>query len=216
MLDVSEESSLERPAESSASSSDNSNEADQATRGTLALRDLIGPTCMMTLYVGVMVPLLFAYLGSSNLLAPYIEQSHWLVSKMAPIWPALPPQYELVLKVRGPGDAASFGFMCAALWMWPVIILVALVGKHVRRRAEILPVSPAEIGSFIVMTPAGFLLLVLDTTTTTSPLARFRVDQWDFFYLRQWFLFSATAVVVATLVYMVGRIILDRIWLRAA
>jgi hypothetical protein len=192
------------------------NEADQATPGALAMKDVTGPVCVRTLYVGVLAPLLFAYLGSSNLLAPYIEQSHWLVARMAPIWPALPPQYELVLKVRGPGQAASFGFMCAALWMWPAIILVGLIWKHVQRSAVILPVSPSEIGSLIVIAPFGFLILVLDTTTTTFPLTRFRVDQWGFFYLRQWFFFFLTAVVLAVLMYLVGRIILDRIWLRGA
>jgi len=110
---------------------------------------------MKTLYVGVLVPLLFAYLGSSNVLAPHVEQSRWLVSRMATIWPALPPQYELVLKIRGPRHAASFGFMCAALWMWPVIILVMLVWKHLWRTAKILPVLPADIGKFIVVIPFG-------------------------------------------------------------
>jgi hypothetical protein len=209
MLDANQKNSLDRSLEGSLSI----NEADQETRGLFATKDLLGPTCMKTLYLGVFVPLLFAYLGSSNVLAPYVEQSQWLVSRMAPVWPALPPQYELVSKIRGAGHAASFGFMCAALWMWPVIILVDLVRKHARLKSKILPVSPAEVGGFIVVAPAGVFFLVLDTTITTSP-ARFYVDQWGFFYLRQWFLFFGTAFVLATLVYLLGRIILERTWRR--
>jgi hypothetical protein len=208
MADVTEKNGVGRfvGGSPSASSPDRLNESSQAMQGRLAVKDLLGPTCMRTLCVGVLVPLLFAYLGSSNALAPYIEQSQWLVGRMAPVWPALPPQYDLVLRTRGAGQAASFGFMCAALWIWPVIILVDLARKHARLRSEILPVSPAEIGAFIVLIPAGIFFLVLDTTTTTGP-ARFYVDRLGFFYFRQWFLFFGTAVVLATFIYLLGRIV---------
>jgi hypothetical protein len=208
MADVSEKNGVGRSVEGSpsASSSDRLSESGEAVPSPLAVKDLLGPTCMRTLSVGVLVPLLFACLGSSNALAPYIEQSQWLVSKMALVWPALPPQYELVLRTLGPGQAASFGFMCAALWIWPVIILVDLARKHARLRSEILPVTPAEIGAFIVLIPVGFFFLLLDTTTTTSP-ARFYVDRFGFFYFRQWFLFLGTAVVLATFVYLLARIV---------
>jgi hypothetical protein len=208
MPDVSEKNAVGRFVEGSpsASSSERRNEAGLATQSPLALKDLLEPTCLKTLYVGGLVPLLFACLGSSNALAPYIEQSQWLVGRMAPVWPALPPQYELVSRTLGAGQAASFGFMCAALWIWPVIILVDMARKHARLRSAILPVAPAEIGAFIVLIPAGFFFLLLDTTTTTSP-ARFYVDRLGFFYFRQWFLFLGTAVVLATFVYLLGRII---------
>jgi hypothetical protein len=218
MLDLSKKNPADRSAEGplSTPSSERPNKSGQAAQNPLALKDLLGPTCLKTLYVGVLVPLLFAYLGSSNALTRYIEQAQWLVSKMSPVWPALPPQYELVLKIRGPGHAASFGFMCAVLWMWPIIILVALVRQHLRLKSEIPPVLPADIGKFIVVVPAGVFFLVLDTTTTNSPFARFYVDQWGFFYLRQWFFFFGTAFISAILVYLIGRIILDRTWRQSA
>src|SRR4051794_40391983 len=98
---------------------------DQVPPGAISTRDLIEPMFMRTVYFGVMVPLLFGYFGSSNVLVTLNGQAQWLVSRLAPIWPVLPAQYEQVLEVRGPGHAASYGFMSAALWAWPVIIAAA-------------------------------------------------------------------------------------------
>jgi hypothetical protein len=150
---------------------------------------------------------LFAYIGSSNVLAPYIKQSQWLVSSMAVIWPSLLAQYELVLEVRGPGHAASYGSMCAALWAWPVICAVAFLREHARRSKEILPISPKEIGQFIVAFP------ILGQTTIKG-LFGFYADQRGFFYFRQWFVFGGTALVLGILLYVLGRIILERTWRR--
>ena len=215
MADVSEKTPVGRLQGSpSASSSERRDEAGQAPPGTISTRDLIEPIFMRTFYVGVFAPLLFAYLGSSNVLAPFGEQSRWLVSRLSPIWPALSAQYELVLEVRGPGHASSYGLMCAALWTWPVICSIAFFRGHVKCRKEILPISPKEIGQFIVAFPFVFLLLALDQTRITSPLFGFHADQYDLFYLRQWFLFSLTALVLAVVLYVVGRIILKRTWRR--
>lgn len=169
---------------------------------------------MRTVYWGALAPLLFACIGSSNTLASFSDLSQWLTNSMAPFWPALPAQYKLVLEVRGPGHAASYGFMCAALWAWPIICAIGFLTAHAKRRKEILPVSPEEIGKFIVMFPFAVLPLVLGRTTTGGPFG-FYADQWGFFYFQQWFVFSLTAFVLGTLLYVVGRIILQRIWLRA-
>jgi hypothetical protein len=216
MLDVSEKSSLERSAEGSASSSERLSEADQALPSTISTRDLIDPIFMRTVYAGVIPALLFAYLGSSNVLAPFNEQSQWLVSGMAPIWPALPAQYELVREVRGTGHAASYGFMCAALWAWPIICAVAFLCAHAKRGKEILPFSRKEIGQFIFVAPLAFLIMVFDQTEALSPLLRFFPDRLNFFYLRQWFFFSLPALVLAIVLYVVGRIVLGRTRRRAA
>lgn len=192
-------------------------EADQAAPGTISTRDLLEPIFMRTFYVGSIAPFLFAFLGSLNVLAPYVEQARWLVASMAPIWPALPPQYQLVLETRGPGHAASYAFMCAALWTWPVIVAAVALREHARRRKQILPISRKEIGQFVVVLLFAFYFLVADTTTSGNhPLIRFRADQWGFFYLRSWFLFSITALLLAILVYAIGRVVLDRTLRRAA
>ena len=196
------------------SSSERLNEADNAATGTISTRDLIEPIFMKTVYVGVIAPFLFAYLGSSNVFAPFNEQSQWLVSRLARIWPVLPAQYELVLEIRGPGHAASYGFMCAALWAWPVICAVAYLSKHAKRRKEVLPISPKEIGQFIVVFPFAVLVLVFDLTRIASPLFGFHAGQPALFYLRQWFVFGLPALVSGILLYMLGRIILERIWRR--
>ena len=214
---MSEKNPLDRPSEgpSSASSSDRLVDADRATPRTIAMRDLLGPILMRSVYVGVFVPLLFAYLGSSNVLAPFVGQARSLVSRLAPIWPVLPAQYQRVLEIDGPGHAASYGFMCAALWVWPVICAVASLREHVRRRSEMLPISGQEIGGVIVIFPFAVLALVFDMTKDASPLFGFHVDRWGFFYLRQWLFFSLIAFVLTALIYLVGRIVLERIWRRA-
>ena len=189
-------------------------ELGQATLGKISTRQLIEPIFMRTLYFGVIVPLLFAYVGSSSVLASFSEQSQWLVSRLAPIWPVLPAQYELVREVRGPGHAASYGFMCAALWAWPVICAAAFLWEHAKRRKEILPISPKEIGQFIVVLPFAVLVLVFDLTRITSPFFGFHADPWDIFYLRQWAVFGLTALVLGILLYVAGRIILDQTWRR--
>jgi hypothetical protein len=186
-------------------------EAERAPTGMISTRELIDPIFMKTLYMGVMTPLLFAYLGSTNALAQYLPQSEWLVTRLAVVWPALPPQYELVLKVRGPGHAASFGLMCAALWTWPAIFAAILLKQHAARRSKILPFSTKEILQFILVVPFVFISLVLDDTRSRTPLNAFYPDQWDFFYLRQWFLFTLPALVLAILIYAIGRRFLN--WL---
>lgn len=167
---------------------------------------------MRTFYVGVIAPFLFAYLGSSNVLAPFVGQAQWLVSRLAPIWPTLPTQYERVLEVRGPGHAASYGFFCAALWVWPAICAVAFLREHVRGRQQVLPISPKEIGQFIIALTFAILILVFDQTKIASPLTGFQPDHLGFFYLRQWFLFGLVALVLAILIYVAGRNILS--WVR--
>jgi hypothetical protein len=184
------------------------NEAGLAQPGAISTRDLIEPIFMRTVYVGVIAPLLFAYLGSLGALAPYNEESQWLVSKLAPIWPVLPSQYELVLKIRGVGHATSYGFMCATLCVWPLICAAAFLWGHARRGKEILPISPKEIGQFIVAFPFGVLVLVFDRTKVTG-MYGFNTGQWSL-YLEQWFVFAITSLIVAILLYMTGRIILDR------
>jgi hypothetical protein len=98
--------------------------------------------------------------------------------------------------------------MCAALWAWPIICAVAFLWEHAKRGKEILPISPKEIGQFIVAFPFGVLVLVLDRTKVTGMFG-FNTGQWSL-YLSQWFLFATTAVIVAIVLYVTGRIILDR------
>ena len=182
----------------------------KATLGKVSTRGLIEPLIMRSFYVGVIGPLLFAYLGSTNALAPYLAQSDWLVTKLAVIWPALPPQYELVLKVRGPGHAASFGFMCAALWTWPAILSAMMLRKHAARGSEVLPFSTKEILQFMLLVPFVFFSLVIDDTKSRTPLNAFYPDNWDFFYLRQWLLFTIVALFSAILFYATGRRFLNK------
>jgi hypothetical protein len=178
----------------------------------ISTRDLLEPIFMRTFYVGVIAPFLFAYLGSSNVLAPFVEQAQWLVSGLALIWPTLPTQYERVLEVRGVGHAASYGFLCAALWVWPAICAVAFLREHARRRQQVLPISPKEAGQFIVVFPFAILFLLFDQTKIANSLTGFQPDRWGFFYLRQWFVFGLIALVLAVLIYVVGRNILS--WVR--
>jgi hypothetical protein len=63
--------------------------------------------------------------------------------------------------------------------------------------------------AFLVAFPFAFVFLLTDTTPpNTYPLTRFYPDQWGFFYLRSFFLFFLTALLLAILLYLVGRIIL--------
>jgi hypothetical protein len=180
------------------------NEVDQVAPDAISTRNFLEPLLMRTFYVGVIAPLLFRQLGSSDALVPYLGQSRWLVDKLAAIWPALPPQYDIVLHVLGAGHAASFGFLCGALWAWPIICGVVYLWKHAERCREILPVSPKEIGQLIVACPV-LVILAVDQTKTKNPLFAFQADQWGFFYLRQWFLFSGTAMILGILIYAIGR-----------
>jgi hypothetical protein len=115
---------------------------------TIPTGRFLGPIFTRTFYVALVMPLLFALLGASGVLAPLAEQASWLIARMAPIWPSLPPQYELVLRIRGPGHAASFGFMCAALWVWAFAAAGAFLRAHARRRESVLPISRKEKGVF--------------------------------------------------------------------
>ena len=212
MPDVSGDGGFSRPA----ATPDGCGGHDAAP-STNSGRIVIEPVFRKTFYVGLVTTLLFALLGSSNVLATYVEQAQWLITKMAPVWPALPPQYEMVLRIRGPGHAASFGFMCVALWTWPAVAAVAFLREHVRRRESISPISWEEKRAFILLFPFCFFLLWIDTTPPdTFVFGRLYPDQWGFFYLRSFLLFSGTALALAVLVYVIGRIILDRNWRRPA
>jgi hypothetical protein len=180
-------------------------ELDQVAPDAVSTRDIIEPFFMRTIYVGGLVPLLFRQLGTSGALAPYLEQSRWLVGKLGAIWPALPLQCDVVLNVLGAGHAASFGFMCVALWSWPVICAVGFLRKHLQQRHGVLPISPKEVGQFLVALPVSFLALVLDTTKNPNPLYGFHADEWGFFYLKQWLVFSVLALILGILLYVIGR-----------
>jgi hypothetical protein len=182
---------------------------------TIPTGRFLGPIFTRTFYVALVMPLLFALLGASGVLAPFAEQASWLIARMAPIWPSLPPQYELVLRIRGPGHAASFGFMCAALWVWAFAAAGAFLRAHARRRESVLPISRKEKGVFFLLLPFAFFFLLTDTTLSSNfPLTRFRADQWGFFYLRSFLFFFMTALVLAVLIYVIGRIIMERHWRR--
>jgi hypothetical protein len=154
MIDVSGERSVAASAgKSSTLSTAGVEDAEQVTTDTISTRNLIEPIFMKTIYIGVITPLLFAYLGSYDVLAPLSGLSQRLVNVLSWIWPILPGQYEVVLKVSGPGHAASYGFMCVALWLWPVTCAVAYLWRHAKQRKKILPISPKEIGQFMVAFP---------------------------------------------------------------
>jgi hypothetical protein len=180
-------------------------------QGTISTRDLIEPVFMKTIYIGVIVPCLFAYLGSSDILDSLDVQSQWLVSALAWIWPVLPAQYELVREVRGAGQSVSYAFMCGALWAWPIVCAGLYLREHMKCQRRILPISPKETGQFIVVFPFAVLVLVFDTTRIASPLFGFQTNHTTLVYLRQWFLFALTALVLGILLYVLGRIVLERI-----
>lgn len=184
------------------------------TSGTISTRNLIEPIFLKTIYFGAIVPFLFAYLGSSNVLVAFDAQAQRLVSVLAWIWPVLPIQYELVRQVQGVGQSVSYAFMCAVLWAWPVICAIAYLRGHIKCK-KILPISPKEIGQFVVVLPFAVLVLVFDTTRVASPLFGLQVSHPTVLYLRQWFLFALTVVVLGILLYVLGRIILERTWRRS-
>ena len=155
MLDVSENRASDRPPAGE-------HGPPQAMLGTISTIDFMTPPFTRTLYVGAIVPFLFAFIGWWNVLAPYSEQAQWVVARMAPIWPALTPQFRVVLETLGPGQAASYGFFCAALWMWPVICAVAVLREHARQRQEILPISRKETGLFIIVFSVSLFPLFYD------------------------------------------------------
>ena len=135
MLDVSEKSCVGTSTEGNPAVS--LKDADQVTRGTIPTGVMIGSIFTKTVYIGVISPFLFAYLGSSNVLVSFDTQSRWLVGVLAWIWPVLPAQFELVREVRGIGQAVSYAFMCAALWAWPVICAVAYLREHVKSQIAV-------------------------------------------------------------------------------
>jgi hypothetical protein len=190
-------------------------QSDDVTRGTISTGDLIGKIFTKTFFVGVIAPLLFAYLGSASVLVSLDAQSQWLVSKLAWVWPVLPTEYEVVRQVQGAGQSVSFGFMCAGLWAWPVICSVAYLRAHVKRKERIRPISPKEIGALIMVFPVAVLVLVFDVTRVASPLFGFLVHHATLLYLRQWFVFAPTAFVLGFLLYSLGRVILEQTWERS-
>jgi len=196
---------------------DDGNGAPQAVADdTVSTRQLIEPIFTKTIYVAFVVSVLFVLLGASGILARFAEQTRWLIAGLAPVWPALPPQYEIVFRIRGPGHAVSFAFMSVALWMWPVVAAAAFLRAHAKRRESVLPISRKEKGQFLILLPIAVFFLLADTTPSdTFPLARFRADQWGFFYFRSVFLFTVTAAVLAILIYVIGRIVLERHWNRS-
>jgi hypothetical protein len=127
----------------------------------------------------------------------------------------LPIQYELVRQVQGVGQSASYAFMCAALWAWPIGCAVAFLRGHVKSQKKVLSISPKETGQFFVALPFGVIFFVYDVTKVDSPLFGFPVDHPILLYLRQWFIFGATAIVLGILLYVLGRILPERIWRRS-
>ena len=186
--------------------------SEGSTGGVMSTRDLIEPIFMRTVFISLIAALLFVYLGSSNALAPFDAQAQRLVSLLAWIWPALPVQYELVRQVQGVGQSASYAFMCVALWAWPIGCAVAFLRGYAKSRKKVLSISPKEIGQFFVALPFGVVFLVYDITEVDSPLFGFPVNYPIFLYLRQWFVFGTTAIVLGSLLYAFGRILLERIW----
>jgi hypothetical protein len=183
-------------------------EAETPSR-MISTRDLLEPIYMKTFYIGVIVPLLFACLGSSGVFASYVGQAHWLINSMASLCPALPPEFELILKIRGPGHAASFGFFSAALWLWPVICAALFLRGYASQMGQILPISAKETVMFIFVLPLALFCLLVDTTISPTFVGRFRADKLGFFYLKSWFLFSLVALVIAIVIYLIGRAIIN-------
>jgi hypothetical protein len=69
----------------------------------------------------------------------------------------------------------------------------------------VLPFSTKEILQFMLLVTFVFISLVVDDTKSRTPLNAFYPDRWNFFYLRQWFLFAIVALFLAILIYAVGR-----------
>jgi hypothetical protein len=205
---VTEKSSLDLSVEKRPSTS-------HLALGAISTRDLIEPLFAKSFFISLIAALLFAYLGSSNILAPFDVQARWLVGILAWIWPVLPVQYELVRQVQGVGQSASYAFMCAALWAWPIACAVAFLREHVKFKKKVLSISLKEIGQFFVALPIGVISFIYDVTEVDSPLFGFPVNYPIFLYLRQWFVFAATAIVLGSLLYVLGRILLERIWRRS-
>ncbi|MGY0574374.1 hypothetical protein ACTGJ9_027590 [Bradyrhizobium sp. RDM12] len=90
------------------------------------------------------------------------------MSIIAPIWPVLPTQYEVVLRGLGPGHASSYAFLCATLWIWPFACALGFVRAHLQEKRQVLPVSPKEIGQFILLVPFAAFFLVFDLTKAES------------------------------------------------
>jgi hypothetical protein len=140
------------------------NDTDHMKNGAISTRELIEPIFTKAAFISLIAALLFAYLGSSNILAPFDAQAQRLVSVLAWIWPVLPIQYELVRQVQGVGQSVSYAFLCTALWAWPLLYAAACLRKHVRCQKEILPISRKEKVQFFIVFPWGFFSL-----STTSP-----------------------------------------------
>jgi hypothetical protein len=187
---------------------------DGLTGDTISTRDLIEPIFTKAAFISLIAALLFSYLGSSNILVSFDAQSKWLVSVLAWIWPVLPIQYELVRQVQGVGQSVSYAFLCTALWAWPLLYAGACLRKHVRCQKEILPISRKEKVQFFIVFPWGFFFLVYDVTSLAGPFG-FPVNHSILLYLRQWFVFGVTAIVLGILLYVLGRILLERIWRRS-
>ena len=207
---MTEKSSLGLSVEENSSTVPNAN-ADHATLRAISTRELIEPILTKAAFISLIAALLFAYLGSSNTLAPFDDQAQRLVGVLAWIWPVLPIQYELVRQVQGIGQSASYAFMCAAFWAWPLICAGASLGKHMKFQKEILPISRKEKVQFFIVFPWGIFFLVYDVTRVDSPLFGFPVNSRILLYLRQWFVFNVTAIVLGILLYVLGRILLERI-----
>jgi hypothetical protein len=191
-------------------------DTDNVARGAISTRELIEPIFTKALFISLAAALLFAYLGSSNTLAPFDAQAQRLVGVLAWIWPVLPIQYELVRQVQGIGQSASYASMSAAFWAWPLICAGVCLRQQMNRQKEILPVSRKEKLQFLIVFPCGIFFLVYDVTRVDSARFGFPVNSPILLYLRQWFVFNLTAIVLGILLYMLGRILLERIWRRSA
>jgi hypothetical protein len=181
----------------------------------ISTRELIEPIFTKAAFIWLIAAPLFAYLGSSNVLAPFDAQAQRLVSVLAWIWPTLPRQYELVRHVQGVGQSSSYAFMCAALWAWPLICAGACLRQHIKCQNEILPISRKEKMQFFIIFPWGIFFLVYDLTGVDSPLFGFPINYPILLYLRQWFVFGVTAIALGMPLYVLGCILLERIWRRS-
>jgi hypothetical protein len=208
MLVVSEKSHIGSSAEGNPTV--DIKDSDRPGENAISTRELIEPIFTKAAFIWLIAVPLFAYLGSSNVLAPFDTQAQRLVGVLAWIWPTLPRQYELVRQVQGIGQSASYAFMCAALWVWPIACAVAFLREHVRSQKKVLSISLKETAQFFVALPIGLIPFVYDVTEVDSPLFGFPVNYPIFLYLRQWFVFAATAIVLGSLLYMLSRILLKR------
>lgn len=160
--------------------------------------------------LGLVLPTAFVLLGSSGMLASHIEQSRWLVEKLGMIWPALIRQQEFVFQTLGAGHAASFGLFSAVLWILPILTSIVMFIEYRKRRSEISPVSPSEMGKLIIVAAAAFLVLTLSRVGDTSSVTSFRASSSGFFYIVHYGVFAVVAVLLSALLFLLARFVTER------